>query len=48
MEYLFFASAAENLLHYRPKIVVVPALPLPGKARIGGLQSDGITFHDRH
>jgi hypothetical protein len=33
---LFFASIANNLLHYSPKVDVVPTLPLAGKVRIGG------------
>lgn len=53
---LFFASAAANLLNYKPKLIVVPALPLPGKARIGGHSKRAraeentgriLSFHDR-
>lgn len=44
---LFFACAAENLLDYRGKIIVIPALPLPAKTRIGGLEPAGISYHDR-
>lgn len=35
---LFFASVADNLLSYKPKVIVVPALPLPGIAKIKGLE----------
>ena len=35
---LFFASVAFNLLSYKPKTIVVPALPLPGKAKFKGLE----------
>lgn len=35
---LFFASVADNLLSYKPKIIVVPALPLPGKAKLKGYE----------
>jgi hypothetical protein len=45
---LFFASVARLLLNYRPKVVVVPALPLPVKARIRSLENQSSTYHDRH
>ena len=35
---LFFASVADNLLSYKPKVSVIPALPLPGKAKMKGLE----------
>ncbi len=35
---LFFASVAATLLSHKPKIIVVPALPLPAKATIKGLE----------
>lgn len=43
---LFFASAASELLSYRPKTVVIPALPMPVKARVGGLRERGVSYHD--
>ena len=50
---LFFASIANNLLSFKPKSIVIPALPMPGKVKIGG-KTDLIkvqvarSYHDRY